>query len=300
MYQIKSYHVTMRWLIRVTAWERKSLWRRIPCALGRVALLCVLLDAFGAMLGPPLTALFLIRREAKLIPGLNVVPRPLTDYSVSDASGTTLSYFGYSFDVPWNAHFQIRQASNNSSTSGIVGLEFASGQYLIVIAPKNQDGLLSEIAQDPSLGGANFGLEFSDLIKRSAYDQYSALLNTSPSTIRAFGPRAEAARGQLLLMIKGIALPVSLKTGAFSFQFPNKRGFQIGDPGKSKRIDLEILDLEGHYVEIICSVRNDIWLTQPELNRILKTIHTVPVLPVTVKASSGPPGTMAGPDANVR
>lgn len=34
--------------------------------------------------------------------------------------------------------------------------------------------------------------------------------------------------------------------------------------------------MNGHYLEIICgATRDGIGLTQPELNRILKTLHTV-------------------------
>lgn len=268
----------MRWLIRVTGWERVSLWRRIACAFGRVGLLLVLLAVLGALFGPSLTTFFLVRRVANEIPSVSVVPRALTDYSVSDAPGTTLSYFGYSFEVPWTGSFKTRVSTRNSTTTGLVQIKFSSGQDLLFNVPRDQSGLLSEIAKERSSDAPNFGLAFSDLIKRPAYDQYSALLNTSPSTVRPFGPRAEAARGQVLLMIKAMALPTSLQTGAFSFQFPNKRGFQIGDPSKSQGVWLEVLDFDGHYVEILCGVtRNGIRLTQPELNRIIESLRTLPV-----------------------
>lgn len=277
----------MRWLIRVTAWERVSLWRRIPCAFGRVALLVALLTVSGALLGPPLTIFFLCRSWARKMPRLDVVSQPLMDYSVSDAPGTTLSYFGYSFEVPWNATFRTKDSPKNSATNGMVLIKFSSGQDLVLSVPTDQSGLLSEIAQDQSLHIENFELAFSNLIKRSAYDQFSALLNTTPSTVRAFGPRPEASRGLMLLMIKGIALPSSLDTGAFSFRFPNKRGFQIGDPRKSRQVELEVFDLDRHHVEIICSARQDgIRLTQPELNRILKSLRTVLAHPVTANAAT--------------
>ena len=276
----------MRWLIRATAWERVSLWRRIPCACARVALLLALLTVLGVLLGPPLTTFFTVRWEAKKIPWLDVVPQPLMDYSVSDAPGTTLSYFGYSFEVPWDARFKIKESPKNSGTSGIVQVEFASGQYLLVIAPDDQSGLLSEITHDQSLHMENFGLAFGDLIKRPAYDQYSVLLNTRPANVRAFGPRAEAVRAQILLMIKGIALPSNLETGAFSFQFQNKRGFQIGDPSRSRRVDLEVLDFDGRSVEIICGAsRGGTPLTQPELNRILKSLHAASSDSIQVSAA---------------
>lgn len=277
----------MRWFSRVTAWERVSPWRRIPCAFGRAVLLLALLGVLGALLGPSLATFFTVRWEAKKIPALNVIPKPLIDYSVSDAAGTTLSYLGYSFEVPWNATFIAKEAPKNSSTIGIVQVKFASGQDLLVIAPDDQGGLLSEITHDPSLHMENLGSVFGDMIKQSAYDQYSALLNTTPSTVQAFGPRAKAARGQALLMIKGIAFPSGLEAGAFSFQFPNKRGFQIGDPPKSSQVDLEVFDLGARHVEIICVARQDgIRLTQPELNRILESLHNISKFSATVSAAT--------------
>jgi len=221
-----------------------------------------------------MSVFFIARWEARKIPAVKVTPQPLTDYTVSDAPGTAFSYFGYTFEVPWNGSFKTKESQKSSTTSGLVQLKFESGQDLLVIAPTNQRGLLSQIAEDQSSGMPNLGPVFGDLINRSAYDQYAALLNTSPASIRAFGPRAEAARGVTLLTIKAIALPKSLETGAFSFGFPDKRGFQVGDPRKSRHIQLEVLDLNGHYVEIVCETAKDtIRLTQPELNRILETLH---------------------------
>jgi hypothetical protein len=245
-------------------------------AIGRVIVLLVVLTVLLKLLGPPITIFFIARWEAKKIPAVKVTAQPLTDYSVSEAPGKVFSYFGYSFEVPWNASVKTKESPDRSAKSGIVQLKFDSGQNLLLIAPANQTGLLNELVQDQSLHMENLRLIFGDLRNRSAYDQYSALLNTSPSTIRAFGPRPEAVRGVTLLTIKAIALPASLETGAFAFQLPNKRGFQIGDPRKSKRIDLEVLDVNGHYVEIICySTRGSVKLTQPELNRILTTLHIV-------------------------
>jgi hypothetical protein len=266
----------MRALIHVTAWERKSLWRRLVCAVGRVAALLIILTVLLNFLGPPIAIFFTARWEAKKIPAVRVTAQPLADYSVSDAPGTAVSYLGYSFEVPWDASFKTKGPQKGSTKGGIVELTFDSGQILLIWAPANQNGLFTEIVQDQSMHMEGLRLTLGDLMNRSAYDQYSALLNTSPSTIRAFGPRSEATRGATLLTIKAIALPASLETGAFSFRLPDKRGFQIGDPQKSRRIDLEVFDMNGHNLEIICgTARDSIKLTQPELNRILKTLHPV-------------------------
>jgi hypothetical protein len=147
---------------------------------------------------------------------------------------------------------------------------------VILIGPDNQGGLLTEIVQDKSMHMKNLEAVFGDLMNRSAYDQYAALLKTTPSSIRAFGPRAEATRGVTLLTIKAIAIGPGLETGVFSFEFSDKRGFQVGDPRKSKRADLELFGMGGHHVEFICATTKDnVRLSQPELNRILASLHPV-------------------------
>src|SRR6266404_3255871 len=256
--------------IYVTDWERVSLWRRVPCAFVRVFIAVALLSVLINFLGPPITIFFSARWEARKIPGVKVAPQPLSDYSVFDTPGTVLSYSGYEFKVPWNEGFKEK----GNIKGGFVQLEFQSGQSLIFIAPENQDGLLTEIVQDESMHMKNLQVVFGDLMNRSAYDQYAALLSTTPSTIRAFGPRAEAARGMTLLTIKAIAFGPGLETGVFSFEFPDKHGFQVGDPRKSRRADLEVFGMSGHYVEIICvSSKDGVRLLQPEVNLILTSLR---------------------------
>ncbi|HXJ12403.1 MAG TPA: hypothetical protein VNH19_09030, partial [Candidatus Limnocylindrales bacterium] len=149
-----------------------------------------------------------------------------------------------------------------------------SGQYVVFIVPENQSGLLTEIVEDHSLNMGDLRPVFGDLMKRSAYDQYGVLLNTTPESIQAFGPRAEAVRGVTLLTIKAIAFGPGLESGAFSFDLRGKRGFQIGDPQKSKRVDLEVFDTAGHHIEISCGSTNaNIRFSQPELNRVLTSLH---------------------------
>jgi hypothetical protein len=261
-------------LIHVTSWERVSPWRRALAALARVALLLVLLDVLLTFLGPPIGFFITARWAARNCPGVKVAPTPLVDYSVSNAEGTSLSYFGYSFEVPWHASYSQRALPK----SNLVELRFDSGQDLTFIVPAVQSGLLSEMAQDKSM--QSLQNIFGDLMQRSAYDQYSALLNTTPSTIAAFGPRADAVRGITLLTIKAIAVGPGLETGVFSVQLRDKRAFQIGDPRKSKRADLEIFDQAGHHVEFICATtKNGVPLSQPEINRILTSLKVDPTAP---------------------
>lgn len=51
--------------IHVTAWERKSLWRRTLLAFARVAALLLLLTGLFNLLGPQIEILLMTRWEAK-------------------------------------------------------------------------------------------------------------------------------------------------------------------------------------------------------------------------------------------
>jgi hypothetical protein len=262
----------MRALIRVTAWERVSLSRRLLGALVRVGILIAFVTILFSLLAPPPGILIMVRMEANRRPAVRIAPIALADHSVSNSPGRTLSYFGYEFAVPWNVEFKERVLDK----SALVQLKFESGQDLIFAVPVNQAGLLTEVAEDRSLKMGYLRLVFGDLMKRSAYEQYEALLNTTPQNIRAFGPRAEAARGVALLTIKAIAFGPRLESGIFTFALPDKHGFQIGDPQKSRRVDLEVFDSAGHHVEILCgSTNSSIRLSQSELNRILTSLHAV-------------------------
>lgn len=193
----------MRGLFRVTAWERVSWWRRALGAFARVAALLVVLDVLFGLLGPPIGFFFMARWEARKMPALSVTPEPLRDYSVSKSPGTTFSCFGYQFEAPWGGSFTTQGLPKNNDTTGMILIKFGSGQNVLFIVPSDQNGLLAELAEDPKYQSSR--AVFGSLIDASAYDQYSALLNTTPSTIRAFGPRAEAVRGMVLLTIKAIA-----------------------------------------------------------------------------------------------
>jgi hypothetical protein len=262
----------MRALIRVTAWERVSPWRRALGALLRVGFLIAFLTALVNVLGPPIGIFLTARMEARKVPAVNTATRPLADYSVSDSPGTRLSYFGYEFEVPWNTNVKEKKVGKN-----LVQLKFDSGQDVIFIVPANQNGLLTEMVQDQSLKMKDSQIVFGDLMNRSAYEQYGTLLNTTPQSIRALGPRSEAVRGVTLLTIKAIAFGPGLESGAFSFDVPGKRGFQIGDPQKSRRVDLEIFDSDGHHIEILCgSTNGNLRFSQSEINRLVTSLRATP------------------------
>lgn len=259
---------------------RPSFGRQLLRAFVRVGIGVAILILLIIFLGPQTIMFFTLRSEAKKIPVLNVAPTPLADYSVSESPGKALSYFGYEFTVPWNSNFKERVVGN-----GMVGLKFESGQNLIFLVASNQDGILTAVANNPSLKTDSLQDVFPDLLKRSAYDQAAALFGTTPASVHPFGPRAEASRGMLLLMFKALAASSGAESGIFTFEFPSKRGFQFGDPRKAKRTDLDIFDVGGRNLEFLCDTNGKVQLSQPELNRILASLRAVPATPAAQKTA---------------
>src|SRR2546423_5619087 len=166
----------MRALIRVTAWERVSPWRRVLGALIRVGILIACLALLVELLGPPIGVFVTTSMEASRVPAVKIITQALADYSVSNSPGTTLSYFGYEFEVPWHTSFKQKA----SGQGRLVQLQFDSGQNVTFIVPANQRGLLTEIIQDDFSQSYDMQLIFGDLMNGSAYDQYGILLNTTP------------------------------------------------------------------------------------------------------------------------
>lgn len=247
------------------------MWRRLLCAFGRVGLLIVAVTAVFVVLAPTCTNL-LLRRKFSQIPGMYTVVQPLADYTASDAPGTTLSFDGFEFDVPWKSSYKTRPANKR-----IQGFEFATGQSALLWVAENQDGLLTSAAKDPSSHMDGLRGAFPQLMNRPAYDQYSVLLNTTPASIHPFGPIDEAARATTLLMLKAIAPPGDIKSGVYSFKLPDKRGFQLGNPSATSHLCVEVFDLNGHNLEILLSEKvGTPRITQPEVNRIIQSLHTVP------------------------
>lgn len=262
-------------LIHVTAWERVSLWRRVPIAFLRVAFFVVVLIILLNLLGPPIGIFALARWTAHRVPYVKFVPVPLLDYSVS-APLETLSENGYQFQTPWKLSKRVQKAAN-----GPVVLEFQSGQVLVLFTPANK-GLVSEIDQDKSMHVDNMAAVMGDLMNASPYEQYKAIFTTTPSSIHAFGPRKDAARGQILLMLKAIAPGPGISSGIFSFDLPDKHGFEVGDPIKAKRLQLEIFGRDDYYVEFDCgSGLHGPNFTQPELNLIISSLHPLPRPPAS-------------------
>src|SRR5208282_3645901 len=174
-------------------------------------LVCLLLIS-ALFLGRQITIFLEARWMARKFPAVWVTPQPLMDISSSSAPGTTLTYFGYAFEVPWTGGKKQRLGDN------LAAVNFNSGQSIIFKVPTDQTGFLNDLADDKTFSKQSIRAIFGTDLDASAYAQETMLLNVTPSRVNAFGSRTEATRSIMLLNMKAIAAPSGLQTGAYSFE----------------------------------------------------------------------------------
>jgi hypothetical protein len=145
-----------------------------------VGILIAFLTVLINLLGPPIGILITTRMEARKVPAVRIAPQALADYSVSQSPGMTLSYFGYEFEVPWNASFKETLGKT------LVQLRFQSGQNVVLIVPENQGGLLTEIVPDKSTHIKGLEPIFGDLMNLEQHPRPCAHFVPSVSVSRLF------------------------------------------------------------------------------------------------------------------
>ena len=233
--------------------------------------IAVVFVIYGDLFGPHTTFYIMAHYMAYRDSSVNIVPKPLTDNTSSHSPGTTLSYYGETFEVPW------RGIVVQKVVSKITAVEFASGQSLMIWAPMGRRGILNDAVDDKQMGEDwRLALGPGDLM-RTAYDQKSAVLNVTTSDLKFLDPPRDSLRTFYLLLFKELG-EIESSAGMYSFQTSAARGFQLGNPASAWRTRLDFFDSAGNSLgEIVC------WLgknpsargTQAEINRIIQTFHPV-------------------------
>ncbi len=201
--------------------------------------------------------------------GWSSVPRPLTDTTVSTADGITISYFGLRFEVPWKG---IDKERNQRCTFEVV---FKSRQAMRLGNPDCLD--LSPISSYTShLNQDDLRLAFGTVVRESKYDQYKAVISTTPSQLSPFLSHREFARTRVLLEIKGLWFEHTPEVpDIFSFATKEYRGFQINTASEEgQTVVLELFDRTDRYWFTMRIVGRGAMLTQPEINRLINSFGT--------------------------
>jgi hypothetical protein len=212
-----------------------------------------------------------VKKEAAENPRLAMVPVPLSDTSISTAQGITLTEFGYQFDAPW----KMKEPKQGNT---IAIFESESGQEVIMFSdPAKKEGAV-KIMKD------SMGTRFGELASvygaktiQSDYDFDQALVNTTPSELSYVLPGRRVVRAAVLLMLKPTEM-IDAETGFYSFETQHLRGFQNGDPGKTKTVIVKAFDAEDHQFEFVFGNRSypNGGPTQADINLVLQTLRPAP------------------------
>lgn len=199
------------------------------------------------------------RQMAKSAPYLTLVPQPLPDITPSPVPGTTLTAFGYEFQVPWPS--PVKSHIGDSYAWYL----FRDGHGFVFW---NSDRMNShETLSSPAIGRFFAVMNSYPVLKKELY--------VTPDQISLFLWKRESARRILLLNLKSI-IPHTHRISAFyTFERQGLRGFQIGDPIRDDMIELICFDSGDHRLDIYFSRKHNPTLTQPEINRVIQTLHVV-------------------------
>lgn len=236
-----------------------------------LALAVALVLAYAWLFGRATIFVWQIKKDAARNPTLAMVPVPLSNTSISTARGSTLTKFGYQFDVPWKM-----KETKEAATIAIFGSE--SGQEAIMFwDPAEKKGLVRRMKETPGAQLGALASVYGARAMQSDYDFYRAVANATPSQLSYVLPRRKEVRAAVFLMLKPIEM-IDSETGFYSFETQNLRGFQNGNPAKAKNVIVKAFDIQDRQFEFDFGSRSypDSGLTQADINLILHTLRPAP------------------------
>ena len=204
------------------------------------------------------------------MPVVKKTPTELPDQSIAQGSARKFPYFGYEFEVPWEL-----DEAKSKQVGQLQLVAFLSGNTLLVsrIAPKEfVNDFLSTGKADSTGVKALYG---EDVLK-SDYSLKERILGATPDNVGLLTPRKEAVGSAMLVVIKGIMMPLGGESGIYRIRTGDFRGFQFGDPRScSRSIDLEIYNEDGGLGFIFTQRPNGSAppITQAEINRVIQSLR---------------------------
>ncbi|HTW59167.1 MAG TPA: hypothetical protein VMD99_13630 [Terriglobales bacterium] len=217
----------------------------------------------------------------KALPVAKIVPADLVDVSVSQAPGMKLSYLGYEFEIPWTDLDETKTTlyPTNKPEKTMAVLAFKSGLRLMVMAAPPRS-FTTEMASDLKMSPQAVEAVFGPGAATSDYIFARNVYRFTPASMHYWSlSPALHYREQVSLMIKEIMPVKSAETGIFNLHHLGYQGFQQGDP-RVRQNNLLLLTLYGADGAIEISIIQDKYrcpsgVTQPEINRIVQSLHKV-------------------------
>lgn len=225
----------------------------------------------------------------KVPPVARIVPTNLRDQTISQASGKKLSYVGYEFEVPWTDLDEGKtiQYPKDKPDKTTVLLAFHSGLRLRVAAFSTGEWR-TLFTTDWKLSPREFELFAGQDAAMSDYVFVRNLYEFTPGKMHYWAwPSAVHAHEAMVLMIKSAATSKEAETGIFSVQNEGFKGFQQGSPLARPARLLVTLYSDSGGVEVEFWQKDDkspAGVTQPEINRIVQSLHKIPVSEIAISA----------------
>ena len=198
----------------------------------------------------------------------SVTPANLKESSVSQAPGTTLTYFGHEFEVPWSDLDKTEtKVMKDQPDDHMAWICFRSGLKMFVVMRSREKTAFS-------------------------YDRMKDINGTTPEAIHYWVPFSNRTifRQLLLLQLKSdllreIGAPSATtpaESGIFNVYSSSYMGFQYGNPVlRPGTLDVALYSQYGKddsKIEIKflqTAYEEPVGVTQPEINRIIQSMHRV-------------------------
>ena len=246
----------------------------VQLILGAIVI-AILTTFFG---WPQLTGSLLTRYEYRDVPKVWRKPVPLPDLSISPTAHRKIAWMGYEIELPWDDI----DAEKDLPQLNMYGVHFRSGNGVAFAGKDLLAETLNQL-QSNAKGPAGKPLSGPDV-----YALHIEIVEITPDQVNAFLSLGELRRDMLLLGLKQL-LPDS-DSGIFEFRTPQFHGFQFESKHTRPTVIVDELYAPDASIEIHFSQRGPGLapvLTQPEINRVLQSIHKVSV--ATAAPAAHPP-----------
>jgi hypothetical protein len=255
-----------------------SRWKRILLAFGIAVLF---FGVYCWLFGFQTMSALLARYEYRKLPDVAKTPISLADLSISSVQHKEVTYFGYEFELPWNDVDE--QKDKIVRTIHVTYFHSGNALWFSTAPPKE---FVNEIMKEANLDPQGFRRLYGDEAFESDYNFHREMLQTTPSEITPFVSRKQAVAGMFLLLFKGTSMPKA-DSGVFSIQTPDFQGFQFESPqNRPFKITDELYSNDGG-VDVIFLQKaggSAPSISQAEINRVLQSIHKVPMRSVASNA----------------
>lgn len=249
-----------------------SRWKRVLISIGIVLVVCA---TYLWFLGTQTFFVLEAHNVARKLPFVKLMPVPLPDLSVAQAPGMKLSYFGYEFEIPWT-DIDTEKTQIIGGNKAIIA--FHSGNVISVWSGQPHE-FMNGLLEAGKIDRDSFRKLYGDEALQSDYNFKRLILETTPDKVALLRDRRTDVSQGVLLMVKAICVPGDPNSGIYAVQGQEFKGFQYGRPqSPPKQLSVELFPANGHLDLIISQkAQGPTVISQADINRIVQTIHTVPI-----------------------